>query len=178
MDLLKGHVAIISGSPGSGKTTTAQAIAHHPGIAKVHVHSDDFWGNIKNGHVPPWLPEADAQNRMVNHIAADVSARYAEQDYLVLLDGVVRPWWLPAFQATGRPVHYIVLRTSVEDVVARCLARGGDSLTDPEVVSGLHSEFADLGAYEKHALPTAGLDRDATIDAVIAALESGDYRLP
>lgn len=178
MDFLKGHIAIISGSPGSGKTTTAETIAHRPGIAKVHVHSDDFWGNIKHGHIPPWLPESDAQNRMVNQIAADVSARYAEHDYHVLLDGVVRPWWLPAFQATGRPVHYIVLRTSVEDVVARCLARGGDSLTDPQVVADLHNQFADLGAYEKHVLPTAGLDRDATIEAVIAALASGDYRLP
>jgi len=178
MDHLKGHIAIISGSPGSGKTTTAEAIAHRPGIAKVHVHSDDFWGNIKNGHIPPWLPESDTQNRMVNQIAAGVSARYAEHDYLVLLDGVVRPWWIPAFEATGRPVHYIVLRTSVEDVVARCLARGGDSLTDPAVVTDLHDQFADLGVYERHVLPTDGLDPEATIEAVIAALERGDYRLP
>ncbi|KKB78374.1 shikimate kinase [Devosia soli] len=177
MDQLKGHIVIISGSPGSGKTTTAQAIAHHPGIAKVHVHSDDFWGNIKTGHIPPWLPEADAQNHMVNQIAADVCARYAENGYLVLLDGVVRPSWLPAFEALGLPVHYLVLRTSVEDVVTRCLARGGDSLTDPAVVTDLHGQFAALGAYENHVLPTTGLDRKATINAVIAALESGAYRL-
>ena len=73
MDALAGHIAIISGSPGSGKTTTAEALAHLPGVPKVHVHSDDFWGNIKHGHIPPWLPESDAQNHMVAQIAADVS---------------------------------------------------------------------------------------------------------
>lgn len=177
MDALKGHIAIISGSPGSGKTTAAETIAHHSGIAKVHVHSDDFWGNIKNGHIPPWLPEADGQNRMVNQIAADISARYAQNGYLVLLDGVVRPWWLPAFEALGRPIHYLVLRTSVDDVVARCLARGGDSLTDPAVVSALHDEFADLGPHERHVLPTSGLDPAGTVEAIIAALQSGRYRL-
>ena len=174
---LPGHIAIISGSPGSGKTTQADALAHLPGVPKVHVHSDDFWGNIKHGHIPPWLPESDEQNRMVMQIAADVSASYARKNYFVALDGVVRPWWLPAFEALGLPLHYLVLRPPVEEAIARCLARGGDSLTDPTVVADLHRQFADLGAYKSHVLDTAGLDRAATLEAVIAAIASGAYRL-
>lgn len=174
---LPGHIAILSGSPGSGKTTQADALAHLPGVPKVHIHSDDFWGNIKHGHIPPWLPESDEQNRMVMQIAADVSASYARKNYFVALDGVVRPWWLPAFEALGLPLHYLVLRPPVEEAIARCLARGGDSLTDPMVVADLHRQFADLGTYGKHVLDTAGLDRAATLEAVIAAIESGAYRL-
>ena len=174
---LGGHIAIISGSPGSGKTTVAETLARLPGSAKVHVHSDDFWGNIKHGHIPPWLPESDEQNRMVMHIAADVSGRYAERGYFVALDGVVRPYWLPAFLVLGRPLHYLVLRPPVEEAVARCTARGGDSLTDPAVVADLHAQFADLGDYGHHVLPVGGLDRAQTLQAVIAALESDDYRL-
>jgi hypothetical protein len=95
----------------------------------------------------------------------------------VVLDGVVRPSWLPAFTAQGLPLHYVVLRTSVEEAVARCQARGGDSLSDPVVVADLHAQFADLGAHEKHVLPVDGLDRDGTLAAVIAALKTGAYRL-
>ena len=51
-------------------------------------------------------------------------------------------------------------------------------LSDPAVVTDIHGQFADLGVYERHVLPTDGLDPEATIEAVIAALESGDYRLP
>lgn len=172
-----GHILILSGSPGSGKTTIAARLAHLPGGAKVHLHSDDFWGYIKHGLIAPWLPQSHEQNRMIAGIAASVAGQYAQHGYFVTLDGVVRPWWLPSFQTLGLPLHYIVLRTSLEDVVTRCHARGGDSLADPDVVAALHGQFADLGEHERYAISVAGLDRDATLDAVITALATGRYRL-
>jgi chloramphenicol 3-O-phosphotransferase len=177
MDLPAGEILILSGHTGSGKTTTAEALAHLPGGPKVHLHSDDFWGYIKTGLIAPWLPESHEQNRMIMEIAAGVAGAYASNGYFVALDGVIRPWALPIFQDLGLPLHYVVLRTSVEEAVARCSARGGDSLTDPQVVAALHAEFAALGAHESHALEVGGLDRTGTVAAVRATLASDKYRL-
>lgn len=177
MDLPAGHILILSGPPGSGKTTTAEALAHRPGGPKVHLHTDDYWGNIKHGLIPPWLPESDGQNRMIAGIAGSVAGQYARHGYFVALDGVVRPWWLPGFAELGVPVHYLVLRPSVDEAVARCLARGGDSLTDPVVVAELHGQFADLGLFERHVLATAGMERNDVLEAVAGAVASGAFRL-
>jgi len=178
LDDFAGHILILSGSPGAGKTTTAEKLARLPGpTPKVHIHSDDFWGYIKHGVIDPWLPEADAQNRMIMEIAAGVAGRYARGGYFVAFDGVIGPWSLPPYLALDVPMHYIVLRPSVEESVARCVARGGDSLGDPVVVADVYRMFADLGPYERHVLPSNGLDPEQTLAAVIAAMRSGDYRL-
>lgn len=173
----RGHILLLSGHPGSGKTTTAEALAQQPGGPKVHLHSDDFWGYIKHGHIDPWLEEAHEQNRMIMQIAADVAGHYARHGYFVVLDGVVRPSWLPAFQALGLPLHYIVLRTTAAEAIDRCVLRGGDSLSDPNVVADLHAEFMALGPYEAHVLSVSGQDRDGALKSVVDALQSGRFEV-
>ncbi|MCR6725377.1 AAA family ATPase [Agrobacterium fabrum] len=176
-DDLGGNILLLSGHPGSGKSTIAEALANLPGVPKVHFHSDNLWGYIKHGRIDPWLPQSHQQNRMIMQIAADVAGRYAKEGYFVILDGVVRPDWLPAFTALARPLHYIVLRTTAAEAIERCLARGGDSLSDPLVVADLHSQFADLGAFEHHVLPVSGKDTDQALQSAINALQTGRFRI-
>lgn len=174
---LAGEVLILTGSPGSGKTTTAAALANELGAPKVHLHTDDFWHFIKNGAIPPYLPDAHQQNGIVIDILARAAAGYAKGGYFVIVDGIVGPWFLAPFQALSVPLHYIVLRPPLDVAIARCRERGGDTLSDPEPITALHRQLSNLGELQRHVLPTDGLAPRDTLRAVIEAVQGGAFRL-
>ena len=172
-----GEILILTGPPGSGKTTTAQALAEESGSPKVHLHSDDFWHFIKNGSIPPYLPEAHEQNAVVMDVLAGVAEGYAAGGDFVVEDGIIGPWFLQTFKAVTAPVHYVVLRPPLDVAILRCQKRGGDTLTDPEPITALHQQFSSLEQLEQHVLPTDEQTRHETLNMVIKAVEGGKFQL-
>lgn len=174
---LRGEILILTGTPGAGKTTTAEALARLPGSPKVHLHSDFYWGFIKNGHVAPWLPEADAQNRVIMQAVAASAFAYAQGGYFVALDGIIGPWYLDYYRSLGVPLHYIVLRPALDVAITRVQARSGDSLNESGPVTQLHAAFSDLGDLEKHVIHTSGLTKKEQLQTIVSALGEGRFRL-
>lgn len=44
----QGRIIVITGAPGTGKTTTASAVAKESDLEKsVHMHTDDFYHYLK-----------------------------------------------------------------------------------------------------------------------------------
>jgi hypothetical protein len=174
---LPGHILILTGSPGAGKTTTARSLVAESSGPAVHLHSDDFWHFIRKGAIPPYLPESRKQNDVVMGILAKAAEGYAAGGYFVVLDGIIGPWFIHPFKGLKQPLDYIVLRPALEAAIERCRLRGGGTLTDPEPISALHKQFSTLGEFEKHVIDTVGHSPDETLTAVQAALVGGRFRL-
>lgn len=51
----QGRIIVITGAPGTGKTTTASAVAKESDLEKsVHMHTDDFYRRKEEGN-NKWL---------------------------------------------------------------------------------------------------------------------------
>jgi hypothetical protein len=148
------------------------------------IESDWWWTTIVNGHVAPWLPEAHDQNRAVIRSFASASSVMASAGFATVIDGVVGPWMLDLVLAAARAenvgVHYVVLRPTLEVGLARALSRVGEervpghpALTDPQTVRKMWHEFADLGAFERHALDNTKLTAEQTVDRVFSSVRDG-----
>lgn len=81
---------ILTGAPGSGKTTVAGLLAAKS-KRSVHLESDRFFHFIQAGYIEPWEPESHEQNTAVMRIVAQAAASYADAGYFTIIDGIIIP---------------------------------------------------------------------------------------
>jgi hypothetical protein len=147
----------------------------------VHLHSDDFWRSIKQGWIPPYLPEAHRQNQVVMRVLVSAAFGYAAGGYHVVYDGIVGPWYIDLFRAAAEEqtvaLSYVILRPHQHTTLARAAGRTGDALTDPEPIQSLHDQFSNLGVYETHVLDSSNLTAEATAESVLEGIARGIYLL-
>lgn len=169
---------VITGSPGTGKTTISSIVARESNMEKsVHMHTDDFYQFLSKGAIPPYMPESGDQNQIVIEAFLESAKRFARGGYDVIIDGVVGPWFLTPWLGLAREgyeVHYIVLRAGKAETLKRATSRSKlDEATNTELVEVMWSQFQNLGVYEANAIDTTNFAIEDTVAAVKAKIADG-----
>ncbi|MDO4276968.1 MAG: AAA family ATPase [Eubacteriales bacterium] len=172
----QGRMIIITGSPGTGKTTTASIVAKESGLKKsVHMHTDDFYHYLCKGVIPPYLPQSNEQNLIVIEAFLEAAKRYARGGYDVIVDGIVGPWFLEPWIRTAYDnyeVHYIVLRADKDETMKRAAERLKLSMdTNIELVETMWEQFNDLKCYEANVINTTNQSIGETVLAIKDKIE-------
>ena len=177
------RITIISGSPGTGKSTLSRRLAETSANDKsVHLEIDDFWQAICKGYVHPWLDGSGDQNEIVAMSVAASALAYSKGGYEVFVAGTIGPWLLePWVDITkqGIDVRYIILRPDQGTTVARATQRQQRDFFPLNVVTiqDVWRSFTNLGQYEAHVLDTTGQSIDESVVIIKEFLLNNQFRL-
>ena len=169
-------IAIVSGCPGSGKTTLSRSLALSVPNG-LHLVSDHFY-QFPAVPIDPTRPESQHQNTVIMRALARSARTFSEGGYYVILDGVIGPWFLPLLREELKgleSVSYVVLRASESVALRRVRAREGPGVS--ATVRHMVSAFENLGDFQSHAVDTEEHTSEEVHEIVLENLLSGHFRL-
>jgi chloramphenicol 3-O-phosphotransferase len=164
-------VLLLTGPPGSGKTTTGRLIATRAARG-VHVEADAFFDFVRGGYIEPWRPESNPQNETVMQAVAAAAATYAGGGYTTVVEGIILPRWFlaplsSALAGFGHAVSYVILRAPLQTCIERATARSDGALGNADVIAQIWNDFADVGPLETHVIEVGDMDPEQ-VAAVVA----------
>ncbi|HEX3794523.1 MAG TPA: AAA family ATPase [Acidimicrobiales bacterium] len=180
-----GQLLLLTGSPGSGKTTVAPLVADHADQSCC-LNLDLFFASLRTGAIDPWKVEAHQQNRVVLSAAASAVATFTAGDYFTVAEGILYPFMLDLFAAACEPlgivVNYAVLTAPLSTVLSRVQTRRAEpqhaeALDDEAVVGDLWSQFEAQGVDARHRIDSSQGTPQDIADTVYAHCIKGELRL-
>ena len=180
-----GEILLLTGSPGSGKTTVAPLVADRREPSAC-LDLDWFFAKLQRGAIEPWRVEAHAQNRVVLRAAAEAVVAFAQGGYYTVAEGILYPFMLDLFvQACAPhalPLNYAVLRAPIGVVQQRVQERRfepvhAEALADAAVVDDLWTQFESQGVGELHRVDSGTRTPDEVADEIDRRMAAGNFRL-
>ena len=168
---------LVTGPPGAGKSTVAKLLVEMYDPSAL-VLGDEFFAFLRRGAVPPWSGEAHRQNTAVIEAAAAASGRLAAHCHVVY-EGVLGPWFLPAFmKASGlSSLHYAALLPPLQVCLERVRSREDHGFTDLGAAEQMWHQFERAQTSPPHVVDSGGQAADVA-DAVAHGVGTGTLRYP
>lgn len=172
-----GSLLVVTGPPGSGKSTVSKVLAEQVGPSAL-IQGDQFFDFLARDAIQPWLPDSREQNTVVMSAAASATGRFARGGLFTVYDGVVGPWFLSTFgSATGlAEMDYVVLLPSIETCVKRVVNRVGHEFRDETATRKMHDEFAGASLSTRHVLAIGSDTVGEVVNRITATRDAGELR--
>ena len=180
---MSARVVIISGPPGTGKTSISKVLAEKSLHDRaVHIQLDDFWQCIRKGYIHPWLDNSAGQNETVIEAAAASARMFVKSGYEVFVDGVLGPWFLKPWVEIAKSdvdVRYIILRPDEDTTIFRAANRQQREHfpLNSEIIKNVWNSFSNLDKYEPHTLNTTGQTVEESTTIIQSMLLRCNYRI-
>ncbi len=162
------NVLILTGPPGSGKSSVAEALAdRYDRVA--HVQVDLLRRFITpTGYIAPDHPGFERQQALATRNACALAENFLAERIAVIIDDVVI-WpedlerYVKGLTTAGGPLHFIRLVPSIETCQERNRGRTADRVK-PERVAKLHADFLAAGSFAGSTIDNSTLTEQRTAD--------------
>ncbi len=170
-------ILILTGPPGAGKSTIAEALAErYDRVAHIDVNVVRHF--VTAGFVPPWRrgPEWERQHRLAVRNACSLARNFIAEKIGVIVDDVVDAeslaWYLDELKPAAVPIHLVRLMPSL----AACEARDKDR-KEGRVRTGWVDEVYDrlqqAGEFAGATIVSTGLTPYETADRLQSLTTQG-----
>ncbi|MGD8828968.1 MAG: AAA family ATPase [Pseudomonadales bacterium] len=169
-------LTIISGCPGSGKTTLARSLARRSARG-VHVVTDEFYDFLAHP-LDPTTPESRSQNAAVLRAFLHAAVSFSDDGYEVFVDGVIGPWWLETITAVVARFEYVLLHADLATAEGRVQGRADQPSASVRVVRHMHAQLEAVPGFIDHRIDTSNRNEAAVVEEFLARRGTGAFDWP